>query len=107
MPSRPRFLSKPPKPLAVLDPRGDVLADVLGISLVRNALYKRIEAKAPWGIRKPAKPRAQFYLIAQGSARLEVDGEPAVSLAVGDVAFIPHGAAHTLCDARGTVPDFV
>lgn len=104
MPSRPKNLSKTPVPFALEDPRGDVLADVLGITLVRNALYKRIEAKAPWGLRKGTKPRSTFYLLAQGSALLEVEGERAVRLGVGDAAFIPHGTAHVLRDAKTTVP---
>lgn len=82
--------------------RSDALADVLGISLVRNALYKRIEARAPWGIRKGPKPRAIFYLLARGSAWLEVEGEPAAKLGVGDAAFLPHGTPHVLRDAKTT-----
>lgn len=106
MPSRPKHVSKTPRTLDLEDPRGDVLADVLGISLVRNALYKRIEAKAPWGIRQPKKPRAVFYLVARGAALLEVEGERDVMLAVGDVAFVPHGTPHVIRDAKTTVPDF-
>src|SRR4051794_21380701 len=89
MPLRPKNLSGTPRPLALEDPRGDVLADVLGITLLRNALYKRVEAKAPWGIRKGPKPRASFYLLARGSALLEVEGERDVWLSAGDVAFLP------------------
>ncbi|MET0795428.1 MAG: AraC family transcriptional regulator [Polyangiaceae bacterium] len=104
MAKHPKDLSKTPRPFALEDPRGDVLADVLGIALVRNALYKRIECKAPWGIRKGPKPRATFYLLARGSALLEVEGERDVTLSVGDVAFIPHGTPHVLRDAKTSVP---
>lgn len=105
MPPRPRNLSKTPRALDFEDPRGDVLADVLGISLVRNALYKRVDARAPWGLRKSQKPRSQFYLIARGSALLEVQGERDVMLSVGDVAFIPHGTAHVIRDAKTSAAD--
>lgn len=107
MPVRPETLSKAPRPLPLEDPRADVLADVLAIALVRNALYKRIEARAPWGIRKGRKPRSTFYLVAHGRALLEVEGEPDVALSVGDVAFIPHGAPHVLRDAKTSVPELV
>lgn len=102
MPSHPQFLSKTPRAKAFKAARGDVLADVLGISLVRNALYKRIEARAPWGIRKGPKPRAIFYLLARGAAWLEVEGERAVKLGVGDAAFLPHGTPHVLRDEKTT-----
>src|SRR3954463_15264670 len=42
-------LSRTPHDLALEDPRGDVLADVLGTSLLRNAMYRRFEEGAPGG----------------------------------------------------------
>lgn len=101
---RPNGLSKAPTKLDFQDPRGDVLADVLGVALLRNAIYKRIEARAPWGMRLALRDRAMFYLIARGAAVLEVDGERAQSLSAGEVAFIPHGGAHTLRDAPSSTP---
>jgi len=80
-------------------PRSDVLADVLGVSLLRNVLYKRIEARAPWGLRVASRQRAVFYLIARGAGRLEVEGEPPVELAVGEAVLLPHGTSHVLRDA--------
>ncbi len=86
------------------DPRGDVLADVLGVALLRNALYRRIEARAPWGMRVAFQQRAFFYLVARGTALVEVDGERPLALSVGEVVFIPHGTAHTLRDSATTKP---
>lgn len=48
--------------------------------------------------------RAYFYLVARGSARLEVDGEEVRHLSVGDAVFIPHGTPHTVRDAPSTKP---
>lgn len=104
MPFRPRKVSQRPATLAELDPRGDALADVLGVSLLRHALYKPIEARAPWGLRLAPRPRATFYLVARGTAWLEVDGEEPLCLAAGDAALLPHAAPHTLRDAPTTVP---
>ncbi len=96
---RPGKLSRSPARLDLADPRGDVLADVLGVVLLRNVLYRRVEGRAPWGLRLPPRDKAVFYLIAQGAALLEVEGERAVWLAAGDVAIVPHGTAHTLRDS--------
>ncbi|MCY1054686.1 AraC family transcriptional regulator [Nannocystis sp. SCPEA4] len=84
--------------LDLQDPRSDVLADVLSVSLLPNALFKCIEARSPWGLRVPTRDRAVFYVIARGHALLEVDGQAPRRLSSGDVVFIPHGTAHTLRD---------
>jgi AraC-like DNA-binding protein/mannose-6-phosphate isomerase-like protein (cupin superfamily) len=102
MPRRPRNVSQRPATLELQDPRGDVLADVLGATLLRHALYKRIEARAPWGLRFASRERAVFYVIAHGTAVLEVDGQARVTLTAGQVAFVPHGEGHTLRDAPST-----
>lgn len=92
--------------LDLQDPRGDVLADLLSVSLLPNALYRSIEARSPWGIHVPARYRAGFYLVVRGAALLEVDGERPRALSTGDVAFIPQGTAHTIRDetARNAIP---
>lgn len=109
MARRPLRLSERPAGLEPPDPRGDALADLLGAVLLRNAMYKRIEARAPWGLQKPTRDRAVFYLVAHGSALLELEGEGESPrrLVVGDVAFLPHGTGHTLRDAATTAPEIV
>jgi AraC-like DNA-binding protein len=104
MASRPNEVSSRPEVLNFEHPRGDVLADVLGVSLLRHALYKRIEARAPWGLRVAFHQRAVFYLIVCGSCLLEVEGEPALVLSAGEAAFVPHGSTHVLRDASRTAP---
>jgi AraC-like DNA-binding protein len=104
MPRGPRNVSHRPATLDLEDPRGDVLADVLGAAHVRNVLYKRLDCRAPWGIRMPYRDRAVFYLLARGAARLEVEGEAPAALSAGDVAFIPNGTPHTLRDSAETTP---
>ena len=107
MPVRPPKLSKTPSALDFQATRGDVLADVLGLALLRHALYRRIDGHAPWGLRVPARPRAMFYLIARGWALLEVEGEKPMSLSACDVVFLPHGTAHVLRDSATTQPQLV
>lgn len=104
MPVRPKKLAEKPQQLDLQDPRGDVIADMLGASLIRHVLYRPLEARAPWGMRIPRRERASFYLLAGGSARLEVEGQRAHVLSPGEVAFVPHGTAHVLRDAPDTEP---
>lgn len=106
MSRNPKSLSRTPHELALTleDPRGDVLADVLGTSLLRNAMYRRIECGAPWGMAVPAYDRATFYVVVRGNARFEVEGEPVCVLSAGDTLFIPHGTAHIVRDAKQTKP---
>ncbi|WP_093516877.1 AraC family transcriptional regulator [Stigmatella erecta] len=100
----PKQLAEKPTPLELRDPRGDAVADVLGASLIRHALYSPIEARAPWGLRIPRRNRASFYLVAHGSARLEVEGERAHVLSSGEAGFVPHGTAHVLRDSADSEP---
>lgn len=100
----PKSLSKSPHALALEDPRADVLADVLGTSLLRNAIYRRIECGAPWGMDVQTHDRATFYVVVRGTARFEVAGEPVCELSAGDTLFIPHGTAHVVRDSRQTKP---
>ncbi|MEZ4241459.1 MAG: AraC family transcriptional regulator [Myxococcota bacterium] len=80
-----------------------MLADVLGVALIRNGLYRRIEARAPWALQVPEVERATFYLIVRGEAELVVDSV-VIALSAGDVALVPHGSPHTLRDAPDSAP---
>ena len=102
--SRPDVLSQTPRTLDIQDPRGDVLADLLGASLLHNAMYRRFDCGAPWGWRMTMRERVTYYVVARGTARFEIEGEPLHVLSVGDAIFIPHGTPHIVRDAPGTVP---
>jgi AraC-like DNA-binding protein len=107
MPARPSDLSQVPIRLELADGRNDVLGDVLSLGLLRNAMYKQIDARAPWGLDMQARNRAMLYLIARGQARLELAGQTPLILEAGQVAFLPRGAAHVLRDAKDTPPSAV
>jgi AraC-like DNA-binding protein len=83
---------------AVQDAQPDVLAQVLESARLTTLVYGRFELGAPWGIRLPDTDAAHIYVVARGGAVLEPKGAPAVVLAAGDVALLPHGGAHTLRD---------
>lgn len=82
----------------------DPLDDVFQAMRVENALYARLEATAPWGLKtRRVDGTARFGLVLRGGCWLTLD-EPsparaAVALAAGDCFLIPHGLPYTLRDA--------
>lgn len=107
MARRPSNLSQAPIRLDIADGRGDVLGDVLSLGLLRNVLYKQIEARAPWGLDMPARDRAMLYLVARGQARLELEGQEPIVLQARQAAFLPRASAHVLRDSKTTAPSAV
>ena len=107
MTRRPKLLSQTPRTLDLEDARSDVLADLLSASLLRNAMYRRFDGGVPWGFSMTARERVTFYVVARGTARFEVAGEPTHALSVGDAIFLPHGTAHIVRDAPATPPERV
>ncbi|MDB4993087.1 MAG: Transcriptional regulator, AraC family [Myxococcaceae bacterium] len=100
MPVRPRVLSKTPTRAAS---EVDVLADILDTMRLDNLFYGRLELGAPWAFRMSAGESFHFYIVARGTASIEVEGGgPPVPLSAGDVALLLQGASHTLRDARGS-----
>ena len=101
---RPAFLSERPSgspghPDVLPDVLSDVLSDVLETLRFTTLLFGRFALSAPWALRVPQKASSSFYVLAQGRMRLQVDGmEQPLRLAAGDVALVPHGAAHTIDD---------
>lgn len=95
-----KFLSNHPNDGDNMDP----LDDVFQAMRVENALYARLEATAPWGLKtRHVDGTARFGLVLRGGCWLTLDdAEPAtapLALAAGDCFLIPHGRAYTLRDA--------
>lgn len=82
----------------------DVLSDVLATVRLTGAIHICPELSAPWGIVFPEqRDRAIFYVLSRGSCYLEIEGQEApVTLVGGDLAMLPHGAAHVLRDRPQT-----
>jgi AraC family transcriptional regulator, alkane utilization regulator len=82
----------------------DILSDVLATVRLQSAIHFCHKLSAPWGIKVSAQSdRAIFYALSRGSCYLEVDRlESPVALVGGDVAMLPHGAAHILHDQLQT-----
>lgn len=83
----------------------DVLADVLRLASLGNAVVARTELTAPWGLLVPSEIRVAIHLIRRGECWLRIPGAPApLHLAEGDIVLIPSALAHVLSDAPDTPP---
>jgi AraC-like DNA-binding protein len=82
--------------------RVDVLSDAVTAMRTGQPHSGRVRRPVPFGMRNPPVAGAGFHIVLQGSCWLfPPDGAP-ISLGVGDVAFLPHGAAHGLADSPST-----
>jgi AraC-like DNA-binding protein len=93
----------------------DVIGDILDAVHLKTAVFGRLELGAPWRLRVPARDYVSFYVVARGTAWLDLeDGAAgaragrtpfAFPLSAGDAVVLPHGSAHTVRDAeRSTAP---
>lgn len=62
----------------------------------------RVHRQAPFGTRLPSVDAAGFHVVLQGSCWLLPPHGAPIALGPGDVAFLPHGAAHGLADSPST-----
>ena len=76
----------------------DVLGQVLERSRLRGQLYCRTAARAPWGLRFPARRGAALHMVMAGTCLLFQGGERVV-LGPGDVVLLPHGDGHVMADS--------
>jgi AraC-like DNA-binding protein len=79
----------------------DLLGQMLERSRLRGGLYCRTVARAPWGLRFPARPESALHLVMAGTCLL-FQGTERVVLGPGDVVLLPHGAGHALADSART-----
>lgn len=82
----------------------DVISDVLSAVRLTTRVFGRFEVSAPWTLRVPGDDYLALYVMARGSAWLEVEGQAGsgLSLSAGDVVLLPRGTAHVLSDASRT-----
>jgi AraC-like DNA-binding protein len=79
----------------------DVVSDLLGAVRLQADVFGRFEVRTPWAVRVPAAAgELAFYLMAEGDARLEIEGEPGqpMTLSAGDIVLLPHGSGLVLRD---------
>ncbi|MGW0581269.1 cupin domain-containing protein, partial [Streptomyces sp. NPDC002920] len=77
----------------------DVLSDVVATIRAGRPHSARAERSRPFAVRHDAFGGAGFHVVLEGSCCvIPPDGGPIV-LGVGDVVFLPHGAAHAVADS--------
>jgi AraC-like DNA-binding protein len=77
----------------------DPLDDAFSVMRVRESLYARVEASAPWGIKFKAGTTARFGLVVAGSCWLTTeDPAKSIPLASGDCYVILDGSTYVLGD---------
>jgi AraC-like DNA-binding protein len=91
--------------------RADPVSEVFGSIRIRDAIYTRLEATAPWGFHYPENrdPRIRFALMVRGSALLKFKNQrQAIPLSAGDVFIsILSDVPFTLADhPRSPVTDY-
>ena len=83
----------------------DVIGEIIEAVHLRTAIFGKLELRAPWRLRLPERDYLSFYVVARGSAWLEIAGESkhgatSIALSSGDAVLLPHEAAHELRDAE-------
>jgi AraC-like DNA-binding protein len=97
MPAKPELLSD--RPVEPLD-SGDAMDHVFAAMRVKSAVYARLEANAPWGVRFAGGQSARFGLVLRGGCLLTVEGtEGSTALTAGDCYVLIRGSTYTLADA--------
>jgi len=75
----------------------DPLGEALYFLRMSGVFYCRSELTAPWAFALPAMQDClMFHTVLSGHCWLEVAGAERCLLQPGDLAFVPHGAGHTL-----------
>jgi AraC-like DNA-binding protein len=91
----------------------DVMAQVLEAVHLRTAIFGKLDLGAPWRLRLPERDYLSFYVVARGSAWLDLGagrtrrshGASEIPLSTGDAVILPLGSAHELRDVdRSDVP---
>ncbi|MFE2596354.1 cupin domain-containing protein [Streptomyces sp. NPDC059396] len=80
----------------------DVLSDAVAAMRTGIPHSKRNRFRAPWGIRFAPQEGAGFHVILQGSCALIPASGEAITLGVGDVAFLPRELGHAIADGPTT-----
>jgi AraC-like DNA-binding protein len=86
-------------------PAVDVLGEVLSTLELSSQLYFRAELSAPFAIGVPEERGVIRFHVATGEpCWIVLPGREPVRLAPGDLALVPHGAAHVLADDPERAP---
>ena len=81
----------------------DPLSEICASMHVQKALFTRVEASAPWGVRSPVHDGFKFALLVRGSCVLTTRANEApITLRSGDVFIALDGSPYETYDAPGS-----
>ena len=109
MPKKPQITTMRPETSDTVD----VMAEILEAVHLRTAIFGKVELGAPWRLRIPERAYLSFYVVARGSAWIDLRGArqrspgdaAEIPLSTGDAVILPLGSAHELRDGdRSDVP---
>jgi AraC-like DNA-binding protein len=81
----------------------DAMSDVLALVRMHGELVCANEYSAPWSV-SFSKPIAHFHVVERGSAWIILDGASPTRIETGDLAILPLGAGHVLCNDPALEP---
>lgn len=84
----------------------DALSTVLEHARVETAFFSRALGSAPWGVATKGAPCGIFHVVVRGRATLQV-GDESFLLEAGQLAVMPAGPAHVLCDPADAVATWI
>ncbi|HEX4457866.1 MAG TPA: AraC family transcriptional regulator [Polyangia bacterium] len=85
----------------------DPLSEVIALLQPRAVFSKRISGAGRWGVRYSAFGQPSFSAVLEGSCRLAVDGQPAITLQAGDFVLLPATPSFTMSGFEPVRPERV
>jgi AraC-like DNA-binding protein len=82
----------------------DPLSEVIALLRPRTVFAKRISGAGRWGVRYEAYHEPSFCTVLEGSCRLAVDGQPAITMAAGDFVLLPSTPGFVMSGFEPVVP---
>jgi len=83
----------------------DPLSEVIVLLQPRAVFSKRISGAGRWGVRYARFDQPSFCVVLEGSCRLAVDGEPAITLEAGDFVLLPATPGFTISGFQPVKPE--
>ncbi|SEU38845.1 AraC family transcriptional regulator [Stigmatella erecta] len=83
----------------------DPLSEIIALLQPRAVFSKGISGAGRWGVRYSDFGQPSFSAVLEGSCRLAVDGQPALTLQAGDFVLLPATPGFTMSGFEPVVPE--
>jgi AraC-like DNA-binding protein len=85
----------------------DPLSEVIALLRPRTVFAKRISGAGRWGVRYEAYHEPSFCTVLEGSCRLAVDDQPAITMRAGDFVLLPDTPGFVMSGFEPAVPELI